>query len=263
MIKAVSFDCAQTLLEVRWDAHLVAIESAQLAGLSLPSSAANDYRRLFSSRHLEWAQACSRHYPAKTSDVFWQTLSQDWLDLYGQKEQAEKVIEASHSVFFGPESRVFKPFPGAADALKELKSAGMKLIVLSNWDDSLEKALKHCSLHEPFDFIYASLIEGAEKPDPAFFELAQKDLGLEPHEILHIGDNPLDDGIGALNVGWKTLLIHSDLAAGPWKLDEAGRAQLQNAKIDASPWVNESSWPPSPVMTSYSQLPKALAEFGS
>lgn len=263
MIKAVSFDCAQTLLEVRWDAHLVAMESARLAGLNLPEKAATDYMRLFGTRQEDWAKACSRHVQGESSDEFWRRLTKDWLSMHGAESHSKSVIEASHQVFFGPKSGVFKPFPGAAEIVSTLKEQGFKLIVLSNWDDSLEKALHHCSLHQPFDFIYASLIEGAEKPDPAFFSLAQKDLGLEPHEILHIGDNPLDDAVGALNMGWKALLIKSELAAGPWSLDDKARELIANAKIDAAAWLSSESWPPCPVIESYSQLPDILKELNS
>lgn len=263
MIKAVSFDCAQTLLEVRWDAHLVAMESARLAGLNLPEKAATDYMRLFGTRQEDWAKACSRHIQGESSDEFWRRLTEDWLSMHGVESHSESVIEASHQVFFGPESTVFKPFPGAAEIVKHLKDEGLKLIVLSNWDDSLEKALHHCGLHEPFEFIYASLVEGSEKPDPAFFSLAQKDLGLEPHEILHIGDNPLDDAIGALNMGWNALLIRSELAAGPWQLDDKGRHMILKSKVDVAPWISGESWPPCPVIASYSQLPSILEELNS
>lgn len=263
MIKAVSFDCAQTLLEVRWDAHLVAMESAKLAGLDLPASAATDYARLFGTRQEGWSRASSRHISTESSEEFWKKLTQDWLAMHGAAEHSDAVIAASHQVFFGPESEVFKPFPGAAEIVEQLKKQGLKLIVLSNWDDSLEKALYHCGMHEPFDAIYASLIEGAEKPDPAFFSLAQENLGLEPYEILHIGDNPLDDAIGALNMGWNALLIKSELAAGPWNLDEKGLGMIAKSKVNASPWLSGESWPPCPVIESYSELPAILKELNS
>jgi FMN phosphatase YigB (HAD superfamily) len=263
MIKAVSFDCAQTLLEVRWDAHIIAIESARMTGLDLPEEAASDYFKLFGSRYHDWAKACSRHHPELSSQVFWRTLAGDWLTQYGKQDHLDAVIDASNEIFFGPEGTVFLPFPGAAEAVADVKRQGMKLIVLSNWDDSLEKALKHCGLHEPFDYIYASLVEGAEKPDPDFFALAQKDLGLQPDEILHIGDNPLDDAIGALNAGWHPVLIRSDLAAGPWVLDEKGQGQLAKAKVDASPWIKEDAWPPCPVMDSFAELSAQIARLNS
>lgn len=244
MIKAVSFDCAQTLLEVRWNPMEVAMQATELAGIDLPEHADSSYALHFKGRQEEWKRACRRHHPTSTSVAFWRSLTSDWLKLYGHEAKADDVIAAAEEVLFGPESGVFIPIAGAKEAVQELKQMGLEVIVLSNWDDSLVKVLTHCGLADLFDEIYASLVEGCEKPNPDFFSLAHESLGLCKEEVLHIGDNPLDDAVGAISFGWEALLFKNELAAGPWELNHESRELITKLR----PEFSLDPWPPCPVI---------------
>jgi len=49
-----------------------------------------------------------------------------------------------------------------------------------------------------------SLVSGAvgiAKPDKAIFHRACSQLGIHPHEAWFVGDNPINDAIGARNAG--------------------------------------------------------------
>jgi putative hydrolase of the HAD superfamily len=43
---------------------------------------------------------------------------------------------------------------------------------------------------------------GAIKPQPAIFTAAERELGVEPGEILHVGDDWMADIVGAKRAGW-------------------------------------------------------------
>lgn len=260
MIKAVSFDCAQTLVYVRWNPVEVALQAAKLAevdfsqpattgGADWSSDPYGHYAAIFGHRQDDWKRSCSRHEPGFTSQEFWRRLTFDWLRAYGQEGRTEDVIAAAEQVLFAAESRVFIPIPGAREAVMELKQMGMKVIVLSNWDDSLVKVLTHCGLADLFDEIYASLVEGCEKPESEFFSIAQDSLGLRRDEVLHVGDNPLDDAVGALSFGWQALLFRNELSAGPWDLTDEDRERITKLRPDFSlaPWL------PCPVIHSLSE----------
>jgi len=248
MIKAVSFDCAQTLLEVRWNPVEVAMEAARLAGVEFRPISIQDrlmgpqpaYASLFGARQEEWKRACSRHDLRITSEEFWHSLTHDWLVQFGQEERTESVIAAADTVLYGPESRCFLPMPGAREAVQALKHEGLKVIVLSNWDDSLVKVLAHSGLADLFDAIFASLVEGCEKPEPEFFSLAHDCLGCSKEEVLHIGDNPLDDAVGAISFGWQAILFKNDLAAGPWELNDESKDLMRRLR----PGFEFDPWPP-------------------
>lgn len=270
MIKAVSFDCAQTLLQVRWNPVEVAMKAADLAGVEFsPTSQRLDreaglghkgsYARLFGSRQDDWKRACSRHEKGYGSHEFWHSLTFDWLKEFGQESKTERVIAAAEEVLYGPESCVFLPMPGARQSVLDLKNQGLKVIVLSNWDDSLVKVLTHCGLADLFDGIFASLVEACEKPEPEFFSIGHESLGLRKEEILHVGDNPLDDAVGALTFGWQALLFKNHLAAGPWELNDESKALIHRNQPDfpLDPWL------PCPVIYGFSEAVEHVRELNS
>ena len=49
---------------------------------------------------------------------------------------------------------------------------------------------------------------GILKPDPRIFELACQMLGEDPGSVLHVGDHPVDDVLGALNAGCQAVWIN-------------------------------------------------------
>lgn len=56
---------------------------------------------------------------------------------------------------------------------------------------------------------HISAIEvGAAKPDPRVFKAACEHLGLESRSVLHIGDHPIQDILGAARIGMRTVWIN-------------------------------------------------------
>jgi 2-haloalkanoic acid dehalogenase type II len=111
----------------------------------------------------------------------------------------------------------FATYPDALPALAGLREQGLKLIVVSNWDVSLETVLGHCGLARLLDDVVSSAAAGARKPDPAIFEIALGLAGCEPGEALHVGDTPEEDVEGARAAGIRALLLdregHGDIAS--------------------------------------------------
>jgi putative hydrolase of the HAD superfamily len=84
---------------------------------------------------------------------------------------------------------------------------GYRLIVISNWDITLRRVLRAVGIEDYFEFVFASLEEGVEKPEPGLFEIARAALGVSPAEVLHVGDDPVDDLGGAEAFGMRALLL--------------------------------------------------------
>ena len=63
---------------------------------------------------------------------------------------------------------------------------------------------------------------GIEKPDPRLFEIALREAGCEPHELLHVGDWPESDVAGALNVGAHPVLLNrrGSVRSQTWNVPE-------------------------------------------
>jgi putative hydrolase of the HAD superfamily len=81
---------------------------------------------------------------------------------------------------------------------------------------TLRKILQHLKLDQALDFQLYSDEVRMSKPNPKFFQLMldtidrNKHPSIKPHEIIHVGDNPVADCFGAECLGIKSLLINSN-----------------------------------------------------
>jgi putative hydrolase of the HAD superfamily len=101
----------------------------------------------------------------------------------------------------------FEPWEDAAPALMQLRAAGLRLVVVSNWDCSLPEVLDGIGLGPLVDAVVTSAMVGAAKPDARIFEAALELAGCAPGEALHVGDSAEDDLMGAIGAGLRGLLL--------------------------------------------------------
>jgi putative hydrolase of the HAD superfamily len=104
--------------------------------------------------------------------------------------------------------------PGAREALRELAGLGLRLAVVSNADGTVEAQLRDdviCQVGPgpgvAVELILDSAVVGASKPDPAIFGLALDALGVAPGDVIHVGDTPVADVVGARAAGVTPILI--------------------------------------------------------
>ncbi|MEA2554497.1 MAG: hypothetical protein QOJ65_2673 [Fimbriimonadaceae bacterium] len=207
----ITFDCAQTLLEVSWEPGAFAMECAKHAGLDLDEAAAALYSSLYHGRLREYQEINLTRDPEKCA-LFWTQLTSDWLEGLGyDAEWLPRVEEAAAELGLGPESSIFKVYEDVVPCLDRLAADGVRLAVISNWDYSLHHILRSLNLYDRFELVVASLEEGFEKPDPRIFLQTLEKLGVEPSNAAHIGDNTIDDLNGARNVGMRALLVDRKL----------------------------------------------------
>src|SRR5262245_11690838 len=97
--------------------------------------------------------------------------------------------------------------PGVPEALRALRAAGLRLVVVSNSDGTIEDGLREMGLRDQVDAVIDSAIVGAEKPDPAIFRHALAAAGAPPDRTLHVGDLYDVDIVGARRAGLHALLL--------------------------------------------------------
>jgi putative hydrolase of the HAD superfamily len=104
------------------------------------------------------------------------------------------------------------PLPGIADALRELRALGLRLVVVSNADGTVERGLTRAGLRPLLDEVVDSHLVGFEKPDPRIFSHALVRSGSRPDTTLHVGDLYAADVVGARAAGVHPLLLdpHDD-----------------------------------------------------
>ena len=83
----------------------------------------------------------------------------------------------------------FDVLPGVADALARLRSLGLELAVVANWDLTLRSLLEEIGLTEYF----RTIVHASGKPSPDGVLRALRELGVEPARALHIGDDEVDE----------------------------------------------------------------------
>ena len=82
-----------------------------------------------------------------------------------------------------------------------------RLAVLSNADDDfLTATLQRNNLR--FDTVVTSEQAGAIKPDPAIFHYLTERLGLQPEQVLYVGDNPVPDVLGPRQAGLRVAWVN-------------------------------------------------------
>jgi putative hydrolase of the HAD superfamily len=110
----------------------------------------------------------------------------------------------------------FRAYPDAAPALAALRAAGLRLVVVSNWDVSLHEALAATGLAPLLDAALSSAEARSSKPDAAIFARALALAGdVAPGEAVHVGDSVEHDVAGARSAGIAPILVARDGAPSP------------------------------------------------
>lgn len=216
--KVVTFDCAQTLVEVRWALDEFVRDCMGQLGVTVSESAGRRYLALYAERLPEYWEINRRRDP-ELGRQFWRRLGADWLlETQGDVALLDPLQEVADRLTFGPESTVFRPYPDAIPCLWRLRNAGIGTAVVSNWDYTLHRVLRMFGMNELLDLAVASLEEGVEKPDPRLFEITLARLGVGPEEVLHVGDSEEDDATGAEAAGLRYALLDRSLdePKRPW-----------------------------------------------
>ncbi|MFT5445262.1 MAG: HAD superfamily hydrolase (TIGR01509 family) [Gammaproteobacteria bacterium] len=65
-----------------------------------------------------------------------------------------------------------------------------------------------------FEFVVSSEAAGHSKPAPQIFHKALGYTGVEPSKIVHVGDDPTNDVLGAAAIGMRTVWYNPD--SSPW-----------------------------------------------
>jgi putative hydrolase of the HAD superfamily len=108
----------------------------------------------------------------------------------------------------------FRTFPDATPALFAARERGRRLVVVSNWDVSLNGVLEGLGLAALLDGIVTSAAAGVRKPAPAIFARALELAGARADEAVHVGDSLDEDVAGARAAGIEPILIRREPADG-------------------------------------------------
>lgn len=140
-------------------------------------------------------------YPGIEHD-FTQQRKLSLLHALRESGDADHHAEAAFDVFYAARNRV-DFYPDALPALKRL-TAMYPVAALTNGNADL----KAIGIDDHFVHFVSAHGVGHAKPDAPIFHNTCKRLGVEASEVLHIGDDPLLDIVGAQGAGLRSCWIN-------------------------------------------------------
>ncbi len=113
------------------------------------------------------------------------------------EDRFEAAVERLIPIWQGPSPELWRRvLSGSIAGLRMLSDAGLRLGVVSNSDGHVEEELARNSICQVGPgqgvsvlAIIDSAVVGVAKPDPAIFALALPPLGLEPSDVVYVGDS--------------------------------------------------------------------------
>jgi putative hydrolase of the HAD superfamily len=188
-IRAITFDVGGTLIEPWPSVGHVYAEVAERFGVN---GVAPD--RLTENFIRAWQARSGFDYSRES----WFALVRETF-----AEQAARLPAAFFPAVFDrfADADTWRLYDDVVPALEALARRGVKLGVISNWDDRLRPLLAALNLTRFFTNIVVSCEAGATKPDARLFARAARELGVAPGELLHVGDSLVCDVRGATAAG--------------------------------------------------------------
>ncbi|MFF8864189.1 HAD family hydrolase [Streptomyces sp. NPDC015139] len=182
-------------------------------------------------------------------------------DLAGLWAVRDESAELHRAAYTGLSRRVALPDPGLHDALYErhmspaawsaypdavvvlraLRERGVGVGVVSNIGWDLRPVFREHGLDPYVDAYVLSYEHGVQKPDPRLFSVACEALGVDPRQVVMVGDSREADG-GAAALGCRVHFVdHLPVAHRPDALlpvldlvDRAGRTAPRSGRLQ--PW---------------------------
>ena len=233
-IKLVTFDAMSTLFTIKEPAGKIYLSAARLL---YPSLFEEDYLAVYEKNvDHEFKKVYSEHYHKYTKMGQHRTTSkQFWHNVIGTillnsgvclNQSQMKLVTDTLYEDFGT-SKYWILFPETRGVLERLYSnPGVRLGVVSNFDERLESVLKSLEIYDFFDFVLnPAKTGGFGKPGVKLFENALQLSGCEPSETVHIGDDLEMDYFASQKLGITPLLLdtfkkHDDKYVKIYSLDE-------------------------------------------
>jgi len=200
-IRAVSFDLGHTLLFPRyeWYRSIVAATGVEISRNELQQRE-SELRSWFDSMILDEGRK-------GMDDSLWEQYFRRFFSGLGVDDDSlDSLLKRLYQEHLEGVGLWTEPAPGAEETLKALKEADLLVACVSNNDGRLESMVEHQDWTGYFDVMVDSRAIRIAKPDPGIFRYALDQLGLEPEEMIHVGDYYSVDVIGARNAGVEGVL---------------------------------------------------------
>jgi HAD superfamily hydrolase (TIGR01662 family) len=212
LIRGVIFDLGSTLIrydaewrEVMAESHAVLTDYLIACGLELDREA---FASAFEKEVIDNYQARMHHWVERTAG----SLLRDVLALFGQNAIDDEIIDEGLKRMYAVSEARWHPMPDVYDVLEAFQEQGKRLGMISNASDegNVQRLIDQAGLREYFDPILISAAEGMRKPDESLFEKVLQTWGIEPDQVVMIGDLLGADILGAQRAGMHQIWLTAE-----------------------------------------------------
>lgn len=235
----VVFDLTGTLTYLtRPEAELIqagairAVDYLIAQGMSLP-------REEFTEKFIA-ARAFARHKSELEQEEHLATDTLAFLlQFYGYPKADRRLIRQAVDLAFAPEVEAHALYADARDTLEALRARGIRLGVLANAQDdrAVQRIVRRLGLDALIDLVVTSA--GTEdrhrKPRPDAWALLWQAWDLLPYEMVMVGDDLVEDILGALNAQMWTIWVRRGAAGS--ELEQAIRPDATVTALAETPAV--------------------------
>jgi len=156
-------------------------------------------------------QAPALAFPGLSGDSLLQAERRWWaerIDAVLVAAGAAMAPAAMHDALFDrfADPSLWHVYADVPPVLRRWHGEGLRLAVVSNFDQRLHPLLEGLGLADLFEAVVVSSSAGAAKPSPRPFRVALESIALSPSQAWHVGDSP-EDGAGARAAGVRCFLV--------------------------------------------------------
>lgn len=127
------------------------------------------------------------------------------LSALGHPDLSDAVVRRIEAAF--EQRSAWHVFPDVQPAVEQMREAGIRLAVISNWLWGAPELLHDLDLARHFEALVISARVGYNKPHPGIFEHALSVMDVPASEAIHVGDSHAADVVGARAVGIRPVLV--------------------------------------------------------
>ncbi len=211
-IKVVFFDAAGTLFHVKGSVGDVYLQYAAKYGVPRSPDMVTKVNQAFKDA---FRQAPPPIFAVEQPEKLKQCERLWWFDIVhavfyrvGMFEGFDDYFDEVYEAFGRAEA--WDIYPEVPEVLRQLRSQGYELGVISNFDTRFFDIVRALRLEHFFDSITISSLAGSAKPAPQIFRYALAQHVVEPEEAMHVGDDPREDFKGATDAGLAGVLLNRD-----------------------------------------------------
>jgi putative hydrolase of the HAD superfamily len=220
-LRAVLFDAAGTLIRLREPVGSTYARFFAAQGAEVPASRLDEaFARVLPGMPPMVFPGVAPEETRRRERDWWREVVRRTLrtaDGSARPRDFEACFDALFAHYATPAA--WESMPGVDEALASLASRGLRLAVVSNFDQRLRGLLAALGLARRFEHIVLPADAAAAKPDPRIFLVALEALAVLPAAAAYVGNDPVEDhdastraGLRAVDVrGLATLTALPDL----------------------------------------------------